>query len=553
MKRGTCSKWIAIALLFIAGLVGCYDYSKFDNISVDPISPKIVAPVLNSKISFKELAERDDANTVVIQKPGDTKFYLAFRDTIEVGVAATQFTIPPVVFAQDLHLNVGEIPAIPLTEPLTINRNFSETYAPIAGSEIKSILLTQGMLTIQVDNQFNKQVDIKLELTSLKNTQGNSVMFERTIDNMGTSNESIDLNGYTISLFDGVSAYNTFAFEVELTIHPNGQPITAADYAGIQISFNNLDFSYVVGKFNQSIFVDDYDYKVDIFRSTYIADQHLDEPKLKLKFINGYGVPFSFNVNNFEVTNTTSNEVVFLMNEGTPTDSTLLIGSANDINYVKNIGDNPAQDSLVLFNGNSNIEDIFDIAPNQFKLRSGITLGDNTSNHNYFINKNANLSVISEIELPLVGWVETNQINDTIVDIEFPDLEEELNLKDNDSLKITVKFKFNNNIPLDAYFQAYFLNDMDQELTKLLDQELWLIQSAAVDPISGKAIAPKQSYSEIVVNRKKYALMKDATKVVLQVRFKTGGTTHQTVVIENTNAIDIQMSVNAEGTYNFDL
>lgn len=552
MKRGSCSKLIAIALLFISGLAGCYDYSKFDNISVDPISPKIVAPVLNSKISFKELAERDDANTVVIQKPGDTKFYLAFRDTVEVGVAATQFTIPPVVFAQDLHLNVGEIPAIPLPEPLTISRNFSETYAPIAGAEIKSILLTQGMLSIQVDNHFNKDIAVKLELISLKNTQGNSVMFERTIANQGTSNESIDLNGYTFSLFDGVSVYNTFAFAVELTVYPNSEPVTAADYAGIQISFNNLDFSYVVGKFNQSIFVDDYDYKVDIFRSTYIADQHFEEPKLKLKFVNGYGVPFSFNVNNFEVTNTTSDEVVFLKNEGTPTDSTLLIGSANDINYVKNIGGSPATDSLVLFNGNSNIEDIFDIAPNQFKLRSGITLGDNTDNHNYFISKSANLSVISEIELPLVGWVETNQINDTIVDIEFPDLEEELNLKDNDSLKITVKFKFNNNIPLDAYFQAYFLNDMDQALTKLLDQELWLIQSAAVDPISGKAVVPKLSYSEIVVNRRKYSLMKDATKVVLQLRFKTGGATHQTVVIESTNAIDIQMSVSAEGTYNFD-
>ncbi|MGE0077727.1 MAG: hypothetical protein AB7S48_07705 [Bacteroidales bacterium] len=553
-------KWSALAAMLIAGLEGCYDFKdKFDNISIDPISPKLVAPVLNSSISFKELAERDDANTVVVQKPGDTKFYLAFRDTIEVGSAAAQFTIPSIAFDNSYQLDAGQLPpvAVPAGETYgPISKDFTNTYEPVAGSELKSITLTQGTLNCQITNNFQNIISGTITLTSLLNPQGNSVVIVIPNINPGNSSNlsSIDLTDHIISLYNSdLNAYNTFSYSASVSIYSLGNPISSSDNVNIQLSLDNLDFSYIVGKINQNIAINDYDYKVDIFRSTYIADQHFEEAKLKLKFINEYGIPFAFNVTNFEVTNTTSDEIVYLANEGIPSDSTLLISAPNNINYVENIGDNAALDSLVLYKDNSNIEDVLDIAPNQFKLRSSVTLGDNTDNHDYFISKDANLSILSEIELPLVGWVETNQINDTIVDIELPDLEDKLNLKDNDSLKITVKFKFNNDIPLDTYFQAYFLNDMDQELTKLLDDELWLIKSAEVSPSTGKAIAPTLNYAEITVNRSKYSLMKDATKIVLQVRFKTGGDTHQTVVIENTNSIDIQMSIIAEGTYNFDL
>lgn len=557
MKR-TYFKWSALAVMLVAGLGGCYDISKFDHISIDPTTPKLVVPVVNSTISFKELAEREDANTIVIQKPGDTKFYLVYRDTIDIGAAASEFSIPSVAFDNSFQVNASNIPPIPVPANETYTfpvENFTNTYEPISGNELKSITLTQGSLSCQVTNNFQNIISGKIILKSLLNPQGDSVVITIPNINPGTSStlSPIDLTDHVISLYnDSLDTYNTFSFSASVSVFSLGNPISTGDNVRIQLSLNNLDFSYIVGKINQNIGVPDHDYKVDIFRSTYIADQHLEEPRLSFNFINGYGIPFAFNINNFEASNTTSNEVVYLSNEGVPTESTMLIGTPNSINYIQTIGSDPATDSLALNKDNSNIEDIFDIAPNQFKLRAGITLGDGSDNHDYFVDKNATLKILSDIEIPLVGWVETNQINDTIVDIELPDLEEELNLKESDSLKITIKFKFNNNIPLDAYFQAYFLNDSNQELTKLLNDELWLIKSAGVNPATGKVATPTLNYAEINVNRSKYSLMKDATKIVLQVRFKTGGETHQSIVIESTNYIDIQMSVIAEGTVNFD-
>lgn len=551
-------KWRKLFLLLLIGLAGCYDFSKFENLAVEPFSPTIVVPVVNSTITFKELAEHEDANTIVIQKPGDTRFYLAFRDTIDVGDAAPVFTTPSVAYDTNLQMDAGELPPLPVPAGQTfgpITENFTETYSPITGAELKSIRLTQGVLNCVITNNFQNQISGTLTLTSLRDAQNNPVILSiPTINPLSTSIFTVDLASHSLSLYNSsIPAYNTFSFSATITITSLGNPITTADNLNIQLSLNNLDFSYLIGKINRTIPLSDHDYKVDIFRSSYLADQHFDEPKLTFQLLNGYGVPFSFNVNNFEVSNTTSLETVYLTNDPTPPAGSLLIGSPNQINFVQNIGDDAATTTLELNKTNSNIENMFDIAPNQFKMRSSITLGDATDNHDYFVAKDANLSVISEIELPLVGWVETNQINDTIVDIEFPDLEKELNLKENDSLKITIKFKFNNNIPLDTYFQAYFLNDIDQELTRLFNEQLWLIKSATVDPTTGKATSPTVNYSEIVINRSKYSLMKDSKKIVLQLRFKTGGNPNQSVVIENTNSIGVQMSIIAEGTVNLDI
>ncbi|HPV56949.1 MAG TPA: hypothetical protein PKW61_07475, partial [Tenuifilaceae bacterium] len=69
---------------------------------------------------------------------------------------------------------------------------------------------------------------------------------------------------------------------------------------------------------------------------------------------------------------------------------------------------------------------------------------------------------------------------------------------------------------------------------------------------SGKVTNPTINYSEVVINRSKYNLIKDATKIVLQYRFKTGGNSSQAVVIEDTSFIDIQMSMIAVAKVNLE-
>nr|HPI44647.1 hypothetical protein [Tenuifilaceae bacterium] len=536
--------WRSLALLIFIGLTGCYDFSKLENISIDPVEPVVVVPVINSTISFYDLVERSDANTFVFQKPGDSQLYIAFRDTISIGDAATEFTIPPLAIIKNYQFGSGELPLpVPAGQTIgPITKTLTETYSTIPGAEIKSIVLSQGTLSYRITNKFTSGFEIvagsTITITSLKNPQGQSYVIPITQDRapeQDVSSSNINVTGYTIDLHN--TTYNTFTLSADIKFRSQtGSPMTTSDYISIEVSLNNIDYTYIQGKINKDITVGDYDYKVDLFRSTYVADQHFDDPRLTFKIFNSYGIPVFFNINQLEASNTNPDpdEMLLVVNSGAPTTNTLKIGTPNELSRVMLMGNSPVKDSLVLNKDNSNIDVAFDLAPNQFKLRSGITLGDASSNHDYFVAKDSKLSIASEIELPLIGWVETNQINDTIVDVELPDLESELNLKEGDSLKVTIKFRFRNGIPLNTYFQAYFLNDLNQELTKLYTDENWLIKSAAVDPTSGKVTNPTINYSEVVINRSKYNLIKDATKIVLQYRFKTGGNSSQAVVIEDT-------------------
>lgn len=559
MKIRKIKIWQSLALLIPIGLSGCYDFSKLENISIDPVEPVVVVPVIKSTISFKDLVERNDANTFVYQKPGDTQLYIAFRDTLDIGDAASQFTISPIAIVKNYQFSSGEIPAsVPAGQTIgPLAKNFTEAYSSMPTSEIKSIVLSQGSLSYRITNNFSQFFIVAgstITITSLKNPQGQPYVITIPQDRapgQDVSASNIDISGDSIDLFN--TTYNTFALSANITFRSvDGSQMTTGDNISIEISLNNIDYTYIQGKINKDITVGDYDYKVDLFRSTYVADQHFDDPRLTFKIFNSYGIPVFFNINQFEASNTQSTETLLVTNSGVPTVNTLKIGSPNQLSRVESMGGLPVKDSLVLNKSNSNIDFAFDLAPNQFKLQSGITLGDASNNHDYFVAKDSKLSIASEIELPLIGWVETNQINDTIADIELPDLESELNLKEGDSLKVTIKFRFRNGIPLNTYFQAYFLNDLNQELTKLYTDENWLIKSAAVDPTSGKVTNPTINYSEVVINRSKYNLIKDATKIVLQYRFKTGGNSGQAVVIEDTSFIDIQMSMIAVAKVNLE-
>ena len=546
---------IAITTILVGSLAGCYDYSQFDNISLDPVSPSFVIPVVNSSVTFKELAERNDANTMVVQKPGDDKFYLVFKDSLELANAADNFTIPPVYLTQNFQLDAGEIPPIAPPAGTTIgpfSDTLSNNYQVDPDCEIKEVNLSQGNFNVTITNNFENEIKGTLKIPSLITPQGTpyQIKIQSLSPGQSQSFNIADLNEHALYLFDGTN-YNSFTVIVDsIYITSLGYPINSSDNVQIDVMADNLDFEYLKGKVDKSLYVGDHDFKIDIFRSTYIADQHIADPRIYLYFKNAFGLPLSFNINSFEASNNES-DIVLLSNEGVPSNNTLLVGTPNSLEYLTSMSETEAYDTLILNKDNSNIEDVLDIAPKQFKLKSDITLGNNSDNHDFFITKSSALGLVSEIEVPLIGWIETNAIADTM-EIDLPDLSDDLNLDDNSSLNITVKFKFINSIPLNVYFQAFFIDDAGQTLTTLYDAETQLIESAKIDA-NGYVTEPTTTTPDISISKSKYDLMQEATNMVLQFRFTTTGSdTQQNVVIESTNNISVQMSVKANGTVKVD-
>jgi len=537
-------KWLGLLLL---SLTGCYDFSQFDNIAVDPVNPSYVFPLMQSKITFKELSERTGTNTVVEQHPGSDMYFVEFRDTVDVGLATDLFTIPSVSYNDSYTIPGGVIPgAFPFPD-FNISSTFDNTYNSIAGAELKSIDLSAGTLEISITNNINHNISGNLTITSLKDKlTGNPVVLDIPSTSGGaTYHYSIDITGDTLDLQPS-SAYNTISYTLNATISYGGSPSFTGNSISVNVSINNPNYSKITGKINYSYVHPDESYSINLFASTIFADQHLSMPKFKVKFRNSFGIPSEVDFTRFEVANNsgTTNPLV----NRVVGDSTLLIGSPNLINHATESQSN-ALTILWLDSLNSNIADMFDIAPKSLSFGATFNLGDATSSHDFFIRSDSKFQLQSEIEIPLLGWVITNEITDTILNVDWPDLQNDFKLVDDTTMKVKLKFKFTNELPLNMYLQIKFFDDGGNQVAQLFDSgSEWFIKSSPVNASTGESSGTTLAYSYVTVDKAKYDEMKTSKDMVIFYRFTTGGNSHQNIKILSTNSIAIDMSMEATGT-----
>jgi len=543
-------KWLGILVI---GLTGCYDYSNFDNIVIDPFSPGYIYPIINSTITFKELAEKVGTNSVVEQHPGSDMYFLNYRDTVDLGLATNLFTIPSITFDNNVVVPAGLIPgAFPFPD-IPVSNTFDQTYNTFSGAELKRIDLSSGTLQVNLTNNFNHRIYGEITIASLKDAASNPAVLGFDLPaNSPVNSQSIDLNGYYLDLLDLPSTYNNFKYSVAATITYSGNPSFSGDFA-IQLSINSPAYQKITGKIEYSYILDNQAYSIGIFESTILAEQHLAEPKLTLNFINSFGIPSNVNFTRFEVENNLGTTIA-VANEGIIVpDVDLLIGAPNTL---KNATDILSCDTtkLKLDYANSNIEDLFDVAPKMLSFGATFNIGDAADpSHDYFIRNDSKFRLQSEIEIPLKGWVITNKIADTIPNIEWPNFENDLNLTNQN---FRLKFKFTNGLPIDMYFQAYFLDQTGLvKVDSLFDSgSNWFIKSAPVNPATGESIGTSPAWSYISIDKVKYDKISQSNSMVMVFMFKTRDADlipePQSITILSSDAVTLEMSLEASGTVN---
>ncbi len=545
-------KRIPITLVGLAlfGLVtSCYDFSKFDNITIDPVDTDMAFPVINSSITFKELVERGDENTIVGIYPGTNQFYVSFRDTNEFGLASDQFTIPSQSFSESVEWPFPSIPLVESGVDYDFEESFEESFTAINGVELKSIDLSAGSITISLNNSFSHPISGNLILVSLKEADGTSVVAPFNIPANGADNIDVAMANRTLDLYSTANdTYNTFAYSVSATITTNS---TAGIYTGQGVSFNmnigGLDFNELRGEFNYSFDTDYLFSSLDIFSSAYISNMHLADPRLELTLENGFGIPSSLSLFKFEFVNTNTPALVNVANEGVLGEEDLKISLPN---YLAPATENTQYGtSLYKLNGqNSNIEDIFDIAPNQLNFGATFTLGDNSGDHNQFVRRDSKINFISYIEVPLEGWATTLVLQDTLENIEWPSIDD-LGEVDEESLDVELRFIFNNGLPLDMNLQVLFVDDNENPITSLFDDPglTPFLESAPIGP-NGESVGKTPVLVPVHVKKAKYDLMASATQMIVQYQVNTGGEVQQNVKILSTNEIDLLLTVRMKGT-----
>ena len=541
-------KWLAILSL---GLTGCYDYSNFENFALEPISPSYVFPLVKDSVTMADILEQADSIDLIKENP-DHSYSIIFRDSVDAGFATDQFNIGTQNYSETITVPGLPVTPIPPIATFPFDENYNETInTTIDGGgtvELKEVNFSSGIMQITVTNNFHHNVDGNLVINSLKLKNSanpyDSLVLHFTLTSYGSSfNQSINLSDYNFDAYNNsTGTWNSLTFRAVGSITTTNNPINSGDNISILVSVSNPTFQKITGKINYSFSQAEQTYSTDMFQSMKNIKIHLSDPKLNFYFTNSYGIPMSLSFNKFEFTDSVGVSVPVTTTGTGPND--LSTSSKNYINYITS-AQQIAYDTLKLNKDNSNIVDVFNCAPKNIIFGGAFEVGDNTTNHNFFVNESSTIKIKSEVEIPVYGWVKVSSSDTTDIS-DLPDLQTE-DYKVSD-LVATFSLIIRNELPLNIYLQAYFVNDANVVQTKLFDgTEQLIIQSSEVNSsgITTKAMTKK---TEVALNKAKYDLMKKATKMIVTYRLLTGGADQQSIKILSTNRIGIQARISFKGT-----
>ncbi len=542
-------KWLGVLVI---GLVGCYDYSRFDNISIEPFSPSLVFPLINDTLSLREILEQSDSISL-IQENADHSYSLLFRDTIDAGFAADQFSIPDQVFPRTFTApSVLPTPSLPAGDYGPFSTEYNEvvqTTTEAGGTvELKRVDFSSGTLQIRLINNFHNQVKIDLTITSLKNSSNNPLVINNiNLATFGSQyNNSINLVNYYFDCYHPtLDIYNDFNFTVSATVTSTGGPVNAGDNVDIRISVVNPAFSRITGKINYNFDQANQSFNVDLFQATSSVQQHFADPKFRLGFVNSYGVPMSVTFPQFQLSNRDNVTYSIANTRANASDLQVNTSTPNVITRITSVGQQPATTNFVLSKDNSDIVSAFDIAPTRLNFGSSFKVGDNTTNHDYFVDQSSTIKLNTEVEIPIYGWASislTDTLENNLTDLDSID-----NIDINDAT-ITLTLKISNQIPFGIYLQASFVDDAYVEKAKLFDgvadQQLITSPNVGTDGISNSTAYKK---TNITITKAKYEQMTKATKMILRYRFALGAV-NQNVKILSTNKMGIQAGISISAT-----
>lgn len=556
MKRVKKAVWLLLAPML---LISCWDYNDYLNtktITFEPIHQTWVIPLVGSTITFREVLENAESNTIVEVDETSGIFYMAFRDTIAFANAMDEFNLAGAYFPF-----IVEQPLAPGFLQVNVQQTINQSYVIMDAAELKKVDFRSGFFSLDLKNNYQHRVHGTLTITSL--VEGGDSYFKIfDLQANSSSENSYPLNGYSLNLFDeATDAYNTFILTLDMTVEENS---FVSDYSGnleFSLRFETPEFELIQGKVVKSLSLSDQAYSIGIFNTTTFANQHFADPYFGLTVHNGYGIPVGFSFSNFDFYNKVSGDVFNVQNEGALGANDLDVSGINQLNFVQLPSDPQAFSLLELHKDNSNIEDAFDNAPTLLRFGALFNLGGDS--HEHFIKRNSNITFISDMVLPIVGWAETHEISDTLewgANSEggsLSNLLDSLPVSFGDDLMATLKFKVTNELPLDIFLQLVSLIDVDGELVPdyffFVDEltgepEAQLLATSALIDTDGFAIDPKSSYLSVHLDREAYDRINQAEYIELKYRLLTGDGGHTNVKVLATNTMKLEMSLILSGT-----
>ena len=503
----------------------------------------VAIPLVSAEIDVEDMLERDTGD--IISTGNDGELFLAYLTPTTTINASEIIDIPDQTFSISVNPAPQNLPSL-INSISYSDTNINAFTFPL-GEELTSIDFSQGILTIEILNNLSHEVVLEITIPSLVNAQGNFFSDILTASANNPAVTQANLSNYTFDLTKGSLGFNEMVVYLEVTINGSGSPINTTDDLTFSFTMDNLEFSSIFGDIKYQQFdLGSIPLDIDIFSNSESAVQFLlTNPEIKHTIQNSFG--FTANMG-MQAMYYEDLQGVFLGNVLYDSSASGNLQAAPfyfpTIEQPASQGDSVTS-VITMDAANSTINELINSTPKSIVSNPVVVVNaDSTITNNNFILSSSNISVSTEITLPLEGYAGGWVMGDTIP---FDFKVDELFSSQTDIDSAVIKFSTTNGWPIEVDFTLQLLDSNFNLLSSIADGEI-VLQSATLDANGRVVEDSEQKVTFLGCNESCVDNLNQTKHVILLV---TAGTSdydnQQSVMIYSDYKLQLSMSLLISG------
>jgi hypothetical protein len=491
--------WFTLAVIFSI-FVSCQ--KPFDSIDKElNLNPEFAFPLVDTRFAFLSIWDDFDKSGQ-LEMQSDGSFKLIYKSNAAIGAGGI-----------NIFNKMPDIPAIPVVLNLT-----TLPFPSPDSTRIDYMLYKSGKFQYAMEVPSGIVANVKLTIPQFTK---NNVAFKQEF----TVKDSICKGEFDLTGWEVTPTLGRIAIQYEAVDAWTGAPVTVKPLTSFY-KFTAFESSVVRGLLgSQTVKLVDVDLPIGFFKNWKLQGNiRFADPKITLNLDNSLGVPTRVTARIASVKDIRDSSI----------NLTSPLSTGVNVNYpnINEIGQFK-KTVITLDKSNSNIVDVMNSFPTNFKFGLDAKLSSNTTAG--FITDNSKVNAQVKMELPFYVAARDFMVYDTLA-IDFS--------KYNEVNSAQLKIKTDNSLPFDLGFQGYFINSSGAKLDSFATKEAMILKGAPINA-AGQAALSSEELAFITLDKERFAKAKQATKLVLRYSLTTtrGGTVP--VYIYNYQGVTVKVGVKA--------
>lgn len=498
---------ILILFFFFSVFLSCIEEKipDFDKPIQVKWTPTWAAPILKTNLSLRELIGQNSSTKLLEDE--DQFLSLVFTDTFESAEAQEMIKIDNQVFQDQFSFTQERVnymnnnPGILVEETIRAEIDILN----VQNIEIDSLINSDLLLNLFIQSSFEKEMDIEINLPTVAIGENRRAWKKNTsVSKVAPYSEKDNWNQAFIDMTKGSQGHSQIPIEINISFTTSmGDDFNTNQSLGFELGFTEIDFGIFYGYtgpieiFNQrkdSV-------EIDLFRNQKMGQVRIEDPRIKIRTGNQFGIPIAVGLNNFEGLS----ELGQVSLQGIP--NPLPIGISS------NIGET-AFDSFELNKTNSNLKDLINTNPKFLSYQAEGQLNPADKTIRNFVPSSAKIVGRVETYFPLYGSTTNFQIRKMAP---FA-LNATENPEEVESLKLHISA--DNTFPTDFVLALIFYDSDGQAIDSVGLQDEYVIDAAQINN-SGETTEAQETMFDIELQKNQSQNLASAKRVEFLVKFNT--------------------------------